>query len=85
MHAPKYKYSYDKDKIILYEQNLSDCKNLSILCATLNKVDISVEAIDKCVGDLNEIMTDAAIKTFTRKRLNLKKKENKVKTHDMVY
>ena len=51
----KHKYSYDKQKKNLYEQNLSNNKNIDLLYSTLNNGDISAEVIDRCVADLNPL------------------------------
>ena len=77
VHRPTYRYSYDKRKKTLYEQNLSESKNIDVLCYTLSKGDISIGTIDKCVDNLNEIMMNAAVKTFPPKRIFLKNKKNK--------
>ena len=80
VHKSKYRFSYDKKRKSLYEENLSKNKNIETLNFTLRTRDISTGKIDKCVTDLNDIMIDAAIKTFPNKRPFLKKKNSRNKT-----
>ena len=80
VHKPKQRFSYDKKRKSLYEENLSKNKNIETLSFNLRTKDINTDKIDKCIIDLNDIMTDAAIKTFQNKRPFLKKKNNSNKT-----
>ena len=79
IHTQKFKYAFDKDKTHLYEQNLSNDENINRLRISLSQDEVSVEDINKSVGDLNDILTAAAQKTFPIKKIFARKEKNKNK------
>ena len=75
------KLGYEKDRIHIFQSNVLLSEKLDPLLTTLNKFTDTDIDLNNCIRQLNELILDAAIKSFSNKRLTLSKpKQMKKKT-----
>ena len=77
-----YKYTYDKKRKHIYEQTLQNDTNIEKLSKFLDKTALNSENIDIPITQLNDILLNAARKSFFVQRVKIKRKHKKSQTQD---
>ena len=79
----KIQITYDNNRKHIFKENLHKNKNLESLAKILNEPELNKKELDTIISKLNEIILDAAKKSFPSKRLPNKNtnKKNKPKKH----
>ena len=81
INTVKIRYTYNENRKIIFKENLGKDKNLEIINKILNQSEVDTKQLDKSISQLNEIILNAARKSFPcRKTPNRNKTAKKSKT-----